>query len=74
MLVAAQYAAKARSMTVVGDQLTALSVRLDEEGAEQVFENLQTLGLVDGEGILIDGSDGITAKLNGAGLGKGGVS
>ena len=54
MLVAAQYGLKARQMTVEGDMLAKLAGLLTEERAKEVFEELQKLGLIDGEGLLTD--------------------
>jgi hypothetical protein len=68
-LIAAQYAARAREMTRQGDSILQMAKLLDENGASEVFEELQRSGLVDSEGLLLDG-----ARIENTSFGKAGVS
>jgi hypothetical protein len=52
MLVGAQFAAKARMATRLGDQILQLAETVTEDEAQKAFDTCQKLGLVDGEGML----------------------
>ena len=56
LLVAAQYVAKARAMTLEGDRLARVAELLEDEDAEDVFSALVKLGLVNEAGVLLENS------------------